>query len=236
MKHIEQQKARELRAQGYSIKHISKLLNVAKSSASIWVRNVELSEEQRDILRKKGHYSDVVERRRQARLSNEMQKREVVILAAQTTVRPISMKDLRLIGTMLYWAEGGKTQRMVRFSNGDPEMIKIMMAFFTIVCNVPKEKFRAHIHIHPHLDYKRAERYWSEISGIDLVQFYKTYRKPNKSSQNKKSSLPHGVFDIYVLDSKLFLTIQGWMRGIVLSYNPERLKTARYPKSITYSR
>ena len=173
MKHIEQQKARELRSQGYSIKEISRILNVAKSSASIWVRDVELSEQQKLVLQEKGHYSDVVDRRRRARLDNEMQKREVIIQSAQTTVGSISIKDLRLIGIMLYWAERGKTQRMVRFANGDPEMIKIMMAFFSIVCNVPREKFRAHVHIHTHLDYKRAEGYWSDVSDIGLSQFYK---------------------------------------------------------------
>ena len=59
---------------------------------------------------------------------------------------------------MLYWAEGGKTRKgMVRFSNSDPEMIKIMMAFFRKVCNAPKEKFRGYIHIHPHLNHKKQK-------------------------------------------------------------------------------
>lgn len=122
------------------------------------------------------------------------------------------------MGVMLYWAEGGKTQRMVRFSNGDPEMIKIMMTFFRRICKVPESKFRGYIHIHPHLDFRAAENYWSSISEISLDQFFKTYRIPNKSSQNKKNSLPNGVFDIYVLDTNLFLKITGWAKGIFSSY------------------
>lgn len=88
------------------------------------------------------------------------------------------------------------------------------MRFFSIVCKVPDAKFRGYIHIHPHLNYRQAERYWSDVSGIPLEQFFKTYRKPNKSSQSKKNSLPFGVMDIYVLDSKLFLQICGWAKGI----------------------
>jgi len=122
------------------------------------------------------------------------------------------------MGVMLYWAEGGKTQRLVRFSNGDPEMIKIMMTFFRQVCNVPEHKFRGYIHIHPHLDHKNAEKYWSTITEIPLKQFFKTYRRPNKSSQNKKDSLPYGVLDVYVLDASLFLKITGWAKGIFSSY------------------
>jgi hypothetical protein len=218
MKHVEQERARKLRAQGYSIIQISTALKVAKSSVSVWVRNVELTEIQKSVLREKGHYDDVVERRRQSRLNNERQKREFVIQSAQKSIKTVSEKELKLIGAMLYWAEGGKTQRMVRFSNGDPEMIKLMMVFFIRICKVPQNKFRGYIHIHPHLDHKKAERYWSTISGIDLNQFYKTYRKPNKGSQNKKDSLPYGVFDIYILDTHLFLTIQGWVRGIASAY------------------
>ena len=149
---------------------------------------------------------------------NELLKREKIILDARKSITKISDKQLWLMGVMLYWAEGGKTQRMVRFSNGDPEMIKIMMAFFRRVCEVPESKFRGYIHIHPHLNHKEAEEYWSAISDIPLDQFFKTYRKPNKSSQNKKDSLPNGVLDVYVLDTQLFLKITGWAKGIFSSY------------------
>jgi len=65
MKHIEQQKARELRSQGYSIKEISRILNVAKSSASIWVRDVELSEQQKLVLQEKGYHTVCTDNSRQ---------------------------------------------------------------------------------------------------------------------------------------------------------------------------
>lgn len=197
---------------------ITQILGVAKSSVSIWVRDIEISESQLENLKQKGHKRQVIESRRRSRLKNEEQKRQLIIDEATKSIHEISHKELWLIGIMLYWAEGGKTQRMVRFSNGDPEMIKIMMAFFRQVCQVSESKFRGYIHIHPHLNHKYAELYWSSISDIPLTQFFKTYRKPNKSSQNKKDSLPNGVFDIYVLDTKLFLKISGWARGVFSSY------------------
>ncbi len=87
------------------------------------------------------------------------------------------------------------------------------MKFFREVCKVPEEKFRAHIHIHPHLKYKKAEQYWSDITKIPLRQFYKTYRKMNKSSKNKKDNLIFGTMAIYVCNQELFLKITGWIRG-----------------------
>ncbi len=214
MKLTEKLLALDLREKGYSINEIATRLDVSKSSASLWVRNVQLTTDQVNILSAKPFTKASVEKRRATRLINEAQKREIIFLKAKKEIRALSYKELWLIGVMLYWAEGGKTQRMVRFSNGDPEMIKIMMHFFRIICKVPEAKFRGYIHIHPHLDFKKAEIYWSEISGIPLKQFFKTYRKQNKSSQNKKDSLPNGVMDIYVLNTELFLRISGWAQGV----------------------
>ena len=92
------------------------------------------------------------------------------------------------------------------------------MKFFREICKVPKSKFRGYIHIHPHLDKKIAENFWSRISGIPLNQFYKTYQKPNKSSKNKKDTLPFGTFDIYICDTKLRLKIMGWIEGVCKSF------------------
>lgn len=218
MKKEERLIARKLRAEGYSLQDIVTTLKVSKSSVSIWVRDVELSEIQKAKLAQKGLQRQAIELRRHNRLRNEFQKREKIITEAQGAIQKVSYKELWLMGVMLYWAEGGKTQRMVRFSNGDPEMIKIMIAFFRRVCYVPESKLHGYIHIHPHLDVKQAEEYWSAISGIPLTQFYKTYNKINKSSQGKKDTLPYGVFDIYIMDVKLFLRITGWARGIFSAY------------------
>jgi transposase len=47
MKTDERRRARELRAQGWSIKEIERSLGVSRSSVSSWVRDVELTVEQR---------------------------------------------------------------------------------------------------------------------------------------------------------------------------------------------
>ena len=218
MKNIEKEKAIKLRYEGYSLNEIRSVLGVAKSSVSIWVRNIELTEQQKQRLREKGFYREAVEKRRISRLAGEKAKRDLVINAAQKSIKKISKRELWLIGVMLYWAEGGKTRRAVRFSNSDPRMIKIMMVFFRRICVVPETKFRGHIHIHPHLDYIGAENYWSLISGIPRDQLYKTYRIPSKSSQGKKDSLPYGTFDVYVLSTELFYKINGWAKGIFSLY------------------
>jgi transcriptional regulator with XRE-family HTH domain len=215
MKNKEKEDARQLREEGCSIKEISRKVGVSKSSVSIWTRNIVLSEEQQRGLSERGRSKKSIEKRRMSRLKNEADKRQKIIDKAKKRIEKISKHELLLIGSALYWAEGGKTQRgIVRFSNGDPRMIRLMMNFFEKIWQVPIEKMRGYIHIHPHLDEKRAERYWAKVSGIPLSRFYKTYKKQNKASKGLRDSLPFGTFDIYIFDTKLFLSIQGWMEKI----------------------
>lgn len=199
MKLVEKTEARELRQQGYSLNEIKTLLNVSKSSVSFWVRDIQLNDDQKKRLTGKGLLISAVEKRRFTRLAGEQIKRESVINEAMGEIGKISDRELWLVGIMLYWAEGRKKNRgVVQFTNSDPEMIKLMMVFFRKICKVQKNKFRGQIPIHPHLDYKKAEKYWSTISGISIEKFYKTYRNINRASTNKKDTLPYGTFDICV--------------------------------------
>ena len=215
MKHIQKREALRLRKEGWSINDIYKKLDVAKGTVSVWVRDVQLTSIQMQELAQRSHARSAVEKRRSSRINNEYNKRQLVIDKAKSEILKLSKKDLFLIGVMLYWAEGGKKQRgSVRFSNSDPLMVRVIMKFFRVICKVPEEKFRIHLHIHMHLDYRKAEIYWSEITGVPLNHFYKTYNAPNKGSQNKKDNLPNGTIQVYVSDTNLFLKIKGWTAGI----------------------
>jgi len=215
MKHIEKQKVIALRKKGQSIKEIARNLRVAKSSVSDWVRDIVLTKKQREMLALRGHSAVVVEKRRTTRLSNELAKRQVVISKAEKEIGFISNNELKIIGTMLYWAEGRKRgQRTVSFSNSDPSMARVIMRYFREICLVPESKFRGHIHIHSHLNVSDAVKYWSNVTGIPQKQFYKTYCVPSISSKGKMDSLPNGTLDISVCDTKLFLVIMGWIKGI----------------------
>lgn len=219
MKEKERNLAIALRKNGSSMGEISQKLGVSKGSVSLWVGKIQLTSAQKKTLSLKGRTKEAIENRRVSRLENEKTKRQIIIDAAQKEIKSLSEKELWLIGVMLYWAEGGKTNRgLVRFSNSDPEMIKIMMAFFRRICKVPESKFRGYIHIHPHLDYKKAERYWSSITSVPLKQFFKTYRKMNIASKHKNDTLPLGTFDIYICSTELFLKIFGWIQGVFKSY------------------
>ncbi len=217
MKKKEQTKAIELRKKGLSIGEIAKKLEVAKSSVSVWVREVVLTKNQLDNLEANKNSFEVIERRRSKRLSNEKEKRQVIMDAAAKEIKTISRKDLQMIGLCLYLGEGAKTQRgAVKLANSDPDVIKIMMKYFREVCLVPEKKFRAHIHTYSHLSVEKAESYWSKVTGIPRGQFFKTYSNPSVASLGKKDSTPYGTVDLTVCDTKLFLSIMGQIEKIKL--------------------
>jgi transposase-like protein len=54
MKTVERNRARQLRREGgASVKELARLLGVSKSTVSIWVRDIELTESQREALRRR---------------------------------------------------------------------------------------------------------------------------------------------------------------------------------------
>ncbi len=215
MKVNEKRRAIILRRQGKSINEIKNVLNVSKASVSLWVRDVVLNEKQKSLLSQNGRSVNSIEKRRVSRIANTKKRSDLIINGAKKEISNISQNDLKMIGIALYLGEGGKTKRgIARLTNSDPDIIKIIMKFFREICLVPEEKFRGHIHTFSQTNVKNSEKYWSEVSQIPINQFYKTYIKRSNASKNKRNTLPYGTLDVSVNDTKLFLTILGWMERL----------------------
>lgn len=215
MKIIEKEQARVLRKLGKSINQIIKETGFSKASVSLWVRDIVLSDEQKKQISERGRSVDSIEKRRISRLFNERNKRQAIIDKAKEDFTGISQEQLKLVGIILYLGEGAKTYKgMARVANSDPDVIKIMMRFFREICKVPEHKFRAQIHTFAHANVDKTEEYWSKVTKIPRGQFYKTYVKPSAASLQKRNTLPFGTVDVYVCDTKLFLTIMGWIEQV----------------------
>ncbi|MBI5144622.1 MAG: helix-turn-helix domain-containing protein [Candidatus Omnitrophica bacterium] len=217
MKAKERKEARRLRAIGRSIREIAEQINCAKSSVSEWVRDIPLTEKQIERL-------ELKQDRARAKAANHPNSPKNVWANIRNTITASAYKEipshcplytLKILGSALYWAEGYKQSiNMVNFSNSDPAMILLMMRFFRNACKVPEDKFRALVHIHPHLNSRKAEMFWSDISGIPLKQFHKTQFGISKASKNKRDTLPLGTFRIVICDTRLKAKIDGWIKGM----------------------
>lgn len=217
MKAKERKLARRLRRSGYSVREIAARTGCAKSSISKWVRDISLTAKQ--IARLKSNQDKG--RAKAANHANSPKNKwqrirdKVISDSAHEIATTSSLEDLKIVGASLYWAEGYNAGRnLVVFANSDPRMIKLIMEFFRKVCKVPESKFRGRVNIHPHLDIKRAERYWSQISSISTKLFHKPLIAVSRSSQGKKDNLPYGTFRVVVSDVILCSRIKGWIKGL----------------------
>ena len=217
MKAEERKKARQLRHKGWPVREIAKFLSCSKSSVSKWVRDISLTPEQIEKLK-------LNQDRGRAKAANHPNSPKHVWQRIRESIVQLAIKDiplrcdkqsLKIAGALLFWAEGYKrVHNVVFFSNSDPDMIRLMMRFFREICKVTESKFRGALHIHPHLDGRKAESYWSEISGIPLKQFHKLQTAVSKASKGKRDTLPLGTFTIVISDVRLRSQIEGWITGI----------------------
>src|SRR5579862_6971876 len=110
----EQAKARELRASGMTLLDIANELGVAKSSVSLWVRDVEFTPGPRRRGRKRG--PNVLERRKQAEIDELLEE-------GRRRIGELSEREFLVAGAALYAGEGGKTDGAVQFANTDARMM-----------------------------------------------------------------------------------------------------------------
>src|SRR5438477_5974135 len=170
----EQHRARELRADGWTIKEIAAELAVSQSSVSNWVRDVEVDPEvwaQRVETRRNHGW----EKRRATFLAKRSAQADADRAAAEQWLGQLSDRDLFIAGIALYAGEGSKTRGSVTLPNSDPRMIVLFLAFLRRFFEVDESRLRVRLYLHEGLDLEAAVAYWSGLTGIPRWQFNKPY-------------------------------------------------------------
>lgn len=194
-KRYEYEKARFLRKRkGLSYNEIKKELNVSKSIISLWCRDIQLSKKQKERLRRNWLNSPKL-----GALANRIKReKEIAIIKnkAKQEIYKFNLDSFKIAGTVLYWAEGTKTQSTA-ISNSDPRTIEFIIRWFKRIFNINPQQIGAHLHIHYGDDDKRIKRYWSRLTGIPLKNFGKSFIKP-KGTGHRTNILPNGIIKIRV--------------------------------------
>lgn len=219
MKMKQKLEAIRLRKTGKSYKEILKRLKVSKSTLSLWLRDIRLTPKQHRriyvTLRQVNAY-----RMAKKKQKDKLELTQKIIKESMCEFEKLKDDHLFIAGLMLYWAEGDKTEanEMVKFSNSDPIMIKLLMRWFREACRVPEQKFRIALHIHELHCRKNIEQYWSKITGISVAQFNKTQIKPT-ALKHRRNPLYDGTCSIRVCNKNLFRKIKGWKLGFQKKFN-----------------
>lgn len=167
----------ELRRQGYSLKELSRRFNIAKSTASLWSRDVVLdkSAEKRLLtVIKRGQFISAQKKRARVQVLEEGYLKE-----AQEEIQSNSSYD-KIICAMIYWCEGAKnTQQGIAFTNSDPKLVRAFLKLLRKCFALDESKFHPCIHIHSYHSPEKQLDFWSKVTDINKQQFIKPYRKPN---------------------------------------------------------
>lgn len=162
-------------------------------------------------------WADNIIRYNKWRAREARRKADETIARAAAEIGELSQRELQLIGTALYWAEGGKGSRWrLRFTNTDACMVRLMMRFFRERCQVPTTRFSAQIHLHPHVSERRALAFWSTLMGLSPKQFIRPQRVVSRSSRGKRPirRLPFGTLHITIDNGDVRNRVMGWIQGL----------------------
>jgi transcriptional regulator with XRE-family HTH domain len=227
MKTEERGLARRLRhEEGLPIKEIARRVGVSKSSVSLWVRDIELTEEQQQVLRDRNPAYN-------RQLSGTM------IQAANRRAERIAYQDagrrraaegnaLHLAGCMLYWAEGAKNRNQVGFSNSDPDVVRFFVDFLRAQFDVRPVEIALTCYLFAdHLQRQREiERFWLEVAGLPQTSLRKSHVNVySKYSQKKRRNrLPYGTVKVVVSRTRVVQSIYGAIQEYAGFTRPEWLE------------
>lgn len=218
-KQAEQARARELRAQCWTLSEICEELGVSKSSASLWCRDVELDEALLEQRRREGFLVGNEGARRRG--PNKLQRRkqdEIDLLRAEGAERigRLSEREFLVAGAALYAGEGSKTDGAVGFANSDPRMIYFFVRWLRRFFPIDERRLRMRLYLHQGLDLDGAVWFWSELVKVPPSQFTKPYRAvPDRSI--RKTKHPQGCPCLIYNCTRTHRAVMGLVTGLLAS-------------------
>jgi transposase-like protein len=217
----ERQEARRLRRdEGRSIKSIAKALSVSQASVSVWVRDVELTPEQREQLdrardpaRARGNARSVA-RARHARVRFQLEGRE----------RARNGDPLHLMGCMLYWAEGAKSRNAVAFVNSDPFMVSTFLRFLRECYGVQDEQVAlvCNCFVNNGLSLEEIQDWWLRTLRLPRSSLRKpVVNRPSSAGSASRRTLVYGTVRITVCSTRIVQSIYGAIQEYAGMDRPE---------------
>ena len=178
-KYVERVRARELRAQSWTLNAIATELGVCKSSVSVWVRDVEFT----PTPRSRGHPAGPkhpMRVKKEAEIARCQQE-------ANAWIGELTEREITMFVLGLYAGEGNKTEGGVGMANTNPLYLKVFITWLRAAFEIDESRLRAALYLHEGLDLDLATTFWSDLLQIPAEQFTKPYRAvPDPSIRSAK--------------------------------------------------
>ena len=212
----------QMRLEGKSYRQILETLPlpIAKSSLSLWLRDIPLTDEQRRTL--KLRQVQAVSRRAQSIRAQRVRRQEATMAAARSQVQRLAESELFVAGLTAYWAEGSKAKpwrpnsERVVFINSDASMIRLFLAWLDLI-GVDRGRLIYRLSIHESADIACSTTFWARVVGVDESEFRRPSLKRHlpKTVRKNIGADYHGCLVINVrCSTELYRQIAGWWSGI----------------------
>ena len=211
-----------MRKEGRSYREIEAVAGVAKSTLSLWLRDIPLTEEQQLALTRRSPAG--ASKRARAIRAGAAQRRACIESDARQQITQLSESELFVAGVVAYWAEGSKnkpwrTGARVSFLNSDPSMIRLFLSWLSLV-GVDRERLLFRVCIHESADVPEAERFWAEVVGIDATSLQRTTLKRH-NPRTVRRNIGEGYYGCLCVavrrSAELNLQIAGWFEGVAVA-------------------
>lgn len=160
-----------------------------------------------------------------ARRNDRIERTKIIYETSEKKVAKISKRELWLIGTALYWAEGSKEKENrpgsgVNFTNSDYEMVQIFICWLKWCCGIGSDQIGYEIYIHENCRDKIQQviKFWSEKINVSESYLQTIRYKKNKINTRRKNvgDLYNGCLRVKVrASSTLNRKIVVWIGGIM---------------------
>lgn len=196
----------ELRLQGKSFREISAELNVAKSTLNGWLKNVEITDTQKQRLHQQWldglakARSKAGERNKQARL-DRIQAGQIAAKKLLESM-PLNNAELELFLAGLYLGEGFKIKNRFGLGNANPVIVLLFINILRKLYPIREERLKAAIFGRADQNPDILIKYWSNLLHIPPNQFHKT--QLDQRTKNKATHVNYfGVCAVSYNDSNL---------------------------------
>lgn len=172
-----------LRKNGYSLSKISGILNISKSTCSIWLKNVVLDKRAKQLI----HNTEISARAKAIQTRSERRKERDSLLFKNAEKIVNETPDRtglnKIFCGLLYAAEGEKNSGRIAFTNSDPDLVRTFLILLRKSYTINEHKFYAMLHLHPYHDINKQQLFWAKVTGISKNKMYIFKKKKSKTAR-----------------------------------------------------
>jgi transposase-like protein len=193
----DKQKILALIREGVSYSKIQRDFGVPKSTLSYWVSSQGTV---RDTSKQKAHLELARAASAASLRAKKVARLNLAVKSAQEIGAALSIEQTEIgksLLAMLYWAEGGKQDGNMKFTNTDPDLVYLFLELLRKHYQIDESRLHVALLVHPYHNQGEVIDFWSDKLKINKSQFWKVYIKPRSGLRKEYRRNFYGICNVH---------------------------------------